>query len=38
MTPRTSIDFLDADRVSVSDRGFTYGDGLFETVRVVHVA
>ncbi|NII53514.1 aminodeoxychorismate lyase [Luteibacter sp. SG786] len=36
MTPRTSIDFLDADRVSVSDRGFTYGDGLFETVRVVH--
>ncbi|NID06099.1 aminodeoxychorismate lyase [Luteibacter jiangsuensis] len=36
MTPRTSVDFLDADRVSVSDRGFTYGDGLFETVRVVH--
>ena len=35
MTPRTSVDFLDADRVSVSDRGFTYGDGLFETLRIV---
>jgi 4-amino-4-deoxychorismate lyase len=35
MTPRASVDFLDADRVSVSDRGFTYGDGLFETLRIV---
>lgn len=35
MTPRVSVDFLDSDRVSVSDRGFTYGDGLFETLRIV---
>ncbi|HEY4293032.1 aminodeoxychorismate lyase [Luteibacter sp.] len=34
MTPRISVDFLDTDRVSVSDRGFTYGDGLFETLRI----
>ncbi|NID15114.1 aminodeoxychorismate lyase [Luteibacter yeojuensis] len=35
MTARVSVDFLDTDRVSVSDRGFTYGDGLFETLRIV---
>ena len=22
--------------ISVNDRGFTYGDGLFETIRVIH--
>lgn len=35
MTARVSVNLIDADRVSVTDRGFTYGDGLFETLRVV---
>ena len=35
MTLRTSVDFVDGDRIAVGDRGFTYGDGLFETLRVV---
>lgn len=35
MTGRTSVNFVDGDRLAVSDRGLTYGDGLFETVRVV---
>jgi 4-amino-4-deoxychorismate lyase len=35
MSTRTSIDFVDTDRLDVADRGFMYGDGLFETLRIV---
>ncbi|MDP6675056.1 MAG: aminotransferase class IV, partial [Gammaproteobacteria bacterium] len=28
------IDGVAGDRIAVTDRGFTYGDGLFETIAV----
>ena len=35
MSARTSVDFIGTDRLETADRGLTYGDGLFETLRVV---
>lgn len=35
MSARFSVDFVDGDRIPAADRGFTYGDGLFETLRMV---
>jgi 4-amino-4-deoxychorismate lyase len=32
---RTSVDFIETDRLDAADRGVMYGDGLFETLRVV---
>ncbi|WP_244890702.1 aminodeoxychorismate lyase [Luteibacter rhizovicinus] len=32
---RTSVDFIETDRLDTADRGLGYGDGLFETLRVV---
>ncbi|TCV97404.1 aminodeoxychorismate lyase apoprotein [Luteibacter rhizovicinus] len=33
--PRLSVDGRAVDTISVRDRGFMYGDGLFETLRIV---
>jgi 4-amino-4-deoxychorismate lyase len=33
---RVLVDGAPADSVSVLDRGLSYGDGLFETIRLVH--
>ena len=35
MAARLLVDGVAADRVSVLDRGFGYGDGLFESIRMV---
>jgi 4-amino-4-deoxychorismate lyase len=35
MSMRTSVDFIETDRLDVADRAVMYGDGLFETLRVV---
>ncbi|HEV7122819.1 MAG TPA: aminodeoxychorismate lyase [Rhodanobacter sp.] len=35
MNPRVLVDGVAADHVSVLDRGLGYGDGLFETIRLV---
>lgn len=32
---RTSVDFIETDLIGAADRGLMYGDGLFETLRVV---
>ncbi|MDF4003160.1 aminodeoxychorismate lyase [Luteibacter sp. PPL552] len=35
MSARFSVNFVDGAAVSAADRGVAYGDGLFETLRVV---
>lgn len=36
MNARVLVNGVATDTVSVHDRGLTYGDGLFETIRLVH--
>jgi 4-amino-4-deoxychorismate lyase len=38
MSTRVSVDFVETDRLDTADRGLMYGDGLFETLRVVRGA
>ena len=36
MTERMLVNGVTTEQVSVLDRGFSYGDGLFESIRLVH--
>lgn len=38
MTARLLVNGVVTTQVSVLDRGFSYGDGLFESVRLVHLS
>jgi 4-amino-4-deoxychorismate lyase len=35
VSTRMSVDFIETDRLDAADRGTMYGDGLFETLRIV---
>lgn len=34
MTPRSLVNGVESDQVALADRGFAYGDGVFETILV----